>query len=97
MMYLEKAFEMEEKGHVDEAIALIEQALSAFPEEKAVILLEKAKMEFRNGSYKEALLDFIESYGYTGEEEVFQLILEAYYLPNQDNLKNTFESLRVLR
>ncbi|MGN0349348.1 MAG: glycosyltransferase [Roseburia sp.] len=91
MMYLEKAFEMEEKGHVDEAIALIEQALSAFPEEKAVILLEKAKMEFRNGSYKEALLDFIESYGYTGEEEVFQLILEAYYLPNQDDLKNTFE------
>lgn len=91
LTYLNRLIEIEEKGCFMEAMELIDKLLSAFPDDKTLILLEKAKMEFRNGCEKEALLDFISAYEMSGDGEIYELILEVYYEPNKDNFRQTFD------
>lgn len=95
--YLDKALQMEENGYIDEALALLGKLYVSFPQVEAEILLEKGKMEFRNGDAKAALFDMIKSYESSGAEEVFELIMEAYYLPNKDMLMETYrDNIRLL-
>lgn len=89
--YLDKMLDMEEKGYGEQALALANHILEAFPDEKAEVLLEKAKLEFRNGYIKEALVDFIKVYELSENAEIYDLILEAYYQPNEDVLQETFQ------
>ena len=52
--YLDKMLEFEEQGHIGEALALSGKLLETFPENETELLLEKAKLEFRNRMDKEA-------------------------------------------
>lgn len=87
LRYLNKALDMEENGYIEEALILIAKIVSAFPEQENDLLLEQAKMKFRNGYEKDALLDFISLYENTKEEELYNLILQAYLEPNQEKLE----------
>lgn len=84
MQYLDKMLAFEEAGYIDEALKLSDKILETFEAEQAEVLYEVAKMKFRNGLVKEALLDFIDVCGMTGSNEVYELILKAYYLPNKE-------------
>lgn len=81
--YLKKMLEMEECGYIDEAIVLADKIYETFPEDRTTILLEKGKMEFRNGHEKEALIDLIKVYEISKDDKIFHMILETYYLPNK--------------
>jgi hypothetical protein len=89
--YLSKMVQIEEQGYAAEAVQLADKILEAFPGERELILLEKAKMEFRNEMDKSALLDFIASYNISGNEEIYELVLEAYYAPNEAILQRNFQ------
>lgn len=91
LKYLEKMLEYEENGCVEEAILLGNKLLDAFPDRKAEVLLELAKLEFRNGYEKEALVGLIKAYELSEDEEIYSLILEAYYVPNQEMLSGIYE------
>ncbi len=88
--YLDKMLEMEGKGYLDAALELNDKLIQTFPEEKETILLEKAKMKFRSGYEKEALMDFITVYSISGNVEVYQLILDAYFIPNKEEMLEQF-------
>ena len=90
VQYLDKMLAFEEAGYVDEALKLSDKILETFKSDQAEILFEVAKMKFRNGLVKEALLDFIDIYGMTGSNEVYELILEAYYLPNKEEFHQVY-------
>ncbi len=60
--YLNKMLEFEEAGYVAEALELAEKVLAAFPDDRLPVLIEKAKLEFRNYLDRQALLDFIKAY-----------------------------------
>ena len=47
--FLNKAFDFEEQGYVEEAIQLCEKCIQVFPEYENDIKLEIAKMIYRNG------------------------------------------------
>ena len=47
MRYFRKAMEFEEKGYMEEAIALCNKLLEVFADDTVEILIEKAKLEFR--------------------------------------------------
>lgn len=80
----------EESGYIEEALQLGNKLLETFPENTNDILFEIAKMKFRAGKEKEALLDFITDYELSKDIEVYELILEAYYAPNQTYLTQNF-------
>lgn len=88
--YLNKMLEMEEGGYINEAIILADKICETFPEDRTTILLEKGKMEFRNGHEKKALIDLIKAYEISKNDEIFHLILEAYYLPNKLKMNTIF-------
>ena len=90
LRYLRKMLDFEALGHFAEALELSDKMLETFESDYVEILFEKAKMEFRNGLDKKALMDFIGVYGATENPEVYALILEAYYLPNKEELENTY-------
>lgn len=92
LMYMNKALKMEQEGYAKEAIQLFEKILITFEEDKEIILLEKAKLEFRNGYDKKALLDFIAVYQLSGNNDIYDLILEAYYSPNKDTLFQRYQN-----
>lgn len=92
IQYLDKMLEFEEAGYVVEALKLADKIMETFLEDRVDILFEKAKMEFRNGFDKEALLDFIKVYEFSEDREVYELILEAYYNANKDVLSKTFHN-----
>ncbi len=89
--YLDKMLEFEEQGHIGEALALSGKLLETFPENETELLLEKAKLEFRNRMDKEALLDFITVHEKTKDEALYELILEAYYMPNKSALEENYQ------
>lgn len=93
--WLNKMIELEELGYVSEAIRLADSIRGVFSQNEDIILLEKAKMEFRNGYKKEALFDFIKAYNSSGDLEVYELILEAYYLPDRKAFEETFQKNRI--
>ena len=66
------------------------KVVETFGENETELLLERAKLEFRNGLDKEALLDFISVYDITGEQEIYDLILQAYYFPNEKRLQDIY-------
>lgn len=92
LQYLDKALDMEEAGYTEQALALVEKMMATFVEHREMLLLEQAKMKFRNGYSKEALMDFIMLYESTRDEEVYELILEAYYAPNKEALDAVYKS-----
>lgn len=89
--YLDKALALEERGGSEEAILLCGKILEAFPECAEFILTEKAKLEFRNRKEKEALQDFIRAYSIHHNDEIYDLILEAYVLPKQEELWRQYQ------
>ena len=95
--YLDKMLDLEESGLLEEALALSEELLEAFPEKRTEVLLEKAKLEFRNQMDKKALFDFITVYAITKDDTLYELILEAYYAQNEKALReNYLNNLRYL-
>jgi hypothetical protein len=88
---LEKILGFEEAGYIGEALGFLERVLELFPEKKSEILFEKAKMEFRNRLDKKALLDFIAVYRMTGDDTLYELILEAYYSENKKELNGNYD------
>ncbi len=88
--YLNKALYFEEVGFVEQALRLLDKVLETFESDRLEILLEKAKMEFRNGMEKEALLDFVIIYNTSENEEIYDIILEKYYLPNEEKLRDIY-------
>lgn len=91
VQYLDRITDLAESGYEDEAIRLANKLLEIFFDDKAIILFEKAKLEFQNGYDKEALFDFIAAYEQSGDQEIYELILEAYYVPNKDTFQQTFQ------
>lgn len=79
LLYLGKILEYEEKGFGKEAVKLFDKVLSCFSGERGKLLLEGAKLKYRNGYYKEALLNFLEAYELMGEADIYDLVLEVYY------------------
>ncbi len=92
LQYIDKALKMEQKGYPEEAIQLLDKILTTFQESREIILLEKAKLEFRNGYDKKALLDFIIVYELLQNSDIYDLILEAYYIPNKDTLFQMYQN-----
>ncbi len=90
--YLDKLLDFEEGGYIEEALTLSVKLLETFPGKRAEILLEKAKLEFRNQMDKEALFDFISVHGITKDETLYDLILEAYYMPNERTLEENYHN-----
>lgn len=88
--YLDKMLDFEEQGYLKEALQISDKMLESFESERGIILLERGKMEFRNQLDKDALLDLIKAYEATGEDSIYQLILEAYLVPNRENLLETY-------
>lgn len=97
-LYLRKMLEFEEKGAGEAALALGEKIAGIFPDDMESILLETGKLKFRMEKDKEALLDFMNAYGVNKNQEIFNLILEAYVLPNQkNNIEQYHHNLELLK
>lgn len=90
IQYLNGMLEMEEQGHIEEALVLAEKISEIFFENRDIVLFEKGKLEFRNGYEKDALISFMEAYKISEKDEIFELILEAYYLPNKQKMEEFF-------
>lgn len=96
--YLDKMLELEEQGKGEDAVVLGEKVLEVFPEERERILFELGKLKFRMRKDKEALLDFVDAYGISCNQEIYELILEAYLSPNQENCLELYEhNLELLK
>lgn len=96
--YLNKMLLMEEKGCVTEALQLVNKIMQTFPEYSKEILFEKAKLEYRNNMDKNALIDLIMAFDLSKDQEIYQLILEAYYAPNKFILQETYQrNLELLK
>ena len=89
-LYLKKVLEYEEKGFATEAVQLFDKILEAFPDDRDELLPEYAKLKYRSGLYKEALFDFIDAYQLTGEDSIYDLILEAYYQGNAKTYQSRY-------
>lgn len=89
--YMNKAFEYEEKGYVEEAIQLCSKCMQAFPEYKNELELEIAKMNYRNGKEEQALIQFFSLYQKTGDSGILDLILEAYYGVRQQEFEERYQ------
>lgn len=97
LRYMDKVLEYEERGFVDEAVYLCDKLLGCFSEETEYLLVEKAKLEFRNHRYKDALFDFIQAYSIKMDVNLYNLILDAYLEPNLDALQKKYqENLSLL-
>lgn len=93
--YLDKILEFEEQGYLEEALKLSEKLQETFSEDAEVlelILLERGKLEFRARADREALLDFIHAYKVAKNEEIYQLIMEAYFVPNQEYFRTNYQN-----
>lgn len=93
---LNMALKEEEQGNIDRGLQLIDLMLDRYQSEKEMLLIEKAKMLFRTGSYREALLAFVEIYRQFQTPEVLALVLEAYYYPNIDFYTKNYEKNQEL-
>lgn len=97
-VYLDKILELEENGKNVLAAALFEEAIKKMPEEEVFFLYERGKFQFRNENYQEALTDFIYAYQISNELEIYELVLEAYLYPNQENLTLQYQkNLELLK
>ncbi len=97
LKYLNKMIQYEEAGHVDAAFILADKMIETFPENTLDILLEKAKMEFRTGNEKEALLDFIKVYELSDSAEIYDLIIEAYFeIYEKVYMENYENNIRIM-
>ncbi len=89
--YMNKAFDYEEKGFVEEAIMLCSKCMQAFPEYSNEIELEIAKMNYRNGRKEQALIQFLSLHQETGDIQIRDLILEAYYGVRQQEFEKCYK------
>lgn len=94
--YLNKALDLEEAGYVTEALLLMDKLITAFPQDQEALHLELAKMKYRNGNEKDALLDFIALYENAHAEEIYELVLEAYYIPKRKKLEALYQDNKKL-
>lgn len=89
--YMEKAFHYEECGCFEEAVLLCNKCVQVFPEYQDDIEFEIAKMMYRNGKAEEALTRFLMLYQKTGQDEIGNLILEAYYFNRQQEFDKRYQ------
>lgn len=96
--YMNKAFDYEERGHVEGAIQLCSKCVQAFPEYKNEIKLEMAKIYYRNKKKEEALKQFLELLRETKDIVIHDLILEGYYGVSQQEFEERYqENYRQLK
>lgn len=97
-LFLDRMLEFEETGEGEAAIVLGEKIIEAFPEEREKVLLEIGKLKFRLGKEKEALLNFMNAYEESRNREIYELILEAYVLPNKESCMELYgHNLELLK
>lgn len=89
--YMNKAFDYEEQGYVEEAVQLCRKCMQAFPEYKNEIEFEIAKMNYRNGKKEHALEQFLTLYQETGMDEIHDLVLEAYYGERRQEFQERYQ------
>lgn len=90
-LYYSKILEYEERGFIQEALQLLDTVLSSFPDSRTEMLLEGAKLKYRNGFYEAAILNFVEAYQLTGDPYIYDLIIEAYYQGNCTECMETYK------
>ncbi len=96
--YMNKAFDYEEQGYVEEAIQLCRKCMQAFPQYKNEIEFEIAKMNYRNGRKEQALGMLMALYQQTGDSIIHDLILGAYYAERQQEYEGHFrENCKLLK
>lgn len=76
---MNRAFDMEESGHFEEAIRLCKNCIQDFPEYQSEIEIEIAKMNYRNGKEEVALLQLLQLYEEGDQQEILDFILEVFY------------------
>ncbi len=95
--YMNRAFDHEERGALEEALQLCGKCLEEFPEYQNEIELEIAKMNYRNGRKENALLQFLLVYFRTEDEGLCGLILNAYYENRKEEWDGRYqENYRLL-
>ncbi len=95
-LYFNRVLEYEESGYITEAIQLLDKLVFSFPVNKAELLLEGAKLKYRNGIYEAALLNFMEVYRLTDDLSIFELVVEAYYKENSAEYLATYKKNQKL-
>lgn len=89
--YMLKAIDLEEQGYVEEAIKLCLKCMQEFSDYNNEINLELAKMCYRNQKTEEAFVRFLSVYQNTGEQEIIDLIFEAFYFSQREELNRCFQ------
>lgn len=89
--YINRAFDYEECGKIEEAIQICEKCLKKFPDYQNEIELEIAKMSFRNGRKEHAFLQFLTLYLKTQDETLCDFILDAYYFSRKDEWDRNYQ------
>ncbi|MEG0962709.1 MAG: glycosyltransferase [Lachnospiraceae bacterium] len=92
---LNRAFDLEEQGDREKAIALLETEREEI-EQNWELVLELGKMKFRGEKYREALLDFVECVNQGKSQEANHIIIECYYQPNEAQIQQTYRENKVL-
>lgn len=94
---INRAFDLEEEGRFEEAISLCRKCAQEFPEHQSEIEIEIAKMNYRNGKEEAALLQLLQLYDKTGDQEIPEFVLEVFYYSYQEEYDRQYrENCRSL-
>lgn len=88
---INKAFDLEEAGHFEEAVILCQKCAQEFPEHQSEIEIEIAKMNYRNGREEVALLQLLQLYDQTKEQEILEFVLEVFYYSCQEEYDRQYQ------
>lgn len=88
---MNKAFDLEEDGHFEEAVSLCQRCAQEFPEHQSEIEIEIAKMNYRNGKEEAALLQLLQLYDKTGDQEIPEFVLEVFYYSYQEEYDRQYQ------
>lgn len=88
---INRAFDLEEDGHFEEAISLCQKCAQEFPEHQNEIEIEIAKMNYRNGKEEVALLQLLHLYDKVGVQEILEFVLEVFYYNYQEEYDRQYQ------
>lgn len=88
---MNRAFDLEESGHFEEALLLCNRCIQTFPEYKTEIEFEIAKMNCRNGQEEQALVQLLALYEETSIKDIADLVLEVFYSGMQEEYNRQYQ------
>lgn len=74
------------------AIKILEKSMYDFPEKQDIILLELAKIYFKDQQYLKALERYMVCYNYSKNDEILNFLLYCYYEPNIEEYKKIYDN-----